>query len=334
MKRFYWITLVLMMFTMCSSGAEWQDVIDNAHSNPSSPSKPQEPSDSDDPADPAEKDVLTIGVFTDSHYSATKEPSNDRHYKKSRQKIADAVATFNEVAVDMTVSLGDIVDNEFEDYDDIAQSLNALTMPFHQILGNHDFVTPFSDDLQAAALITLNIENRYFSIEKYGFRLIFLDGSDIAKYSNSVGSAGYREAESIFDNLKDDGEVNARQYNGAIGKKQQEWLKAQLTDATEKSQTVVCFCHIPFAVDGAGKYTLWNREDMIEMLEEFGCVKALIAGHHHEGGYADDGGFHHITLKGMVVGESTTSYSVIKIHKDQIEIDGYGREEDRKYNFR
>ena len=112
------------------------------------------------------------------------------------------------------------------------------------------------------------------------------------------------------------------------------WLEDELEEATEKSQVVICFCHIPLAVDGAGKYTLWNREDMIDMLEEAECVKAFIAGHHHEGGYADNGGFHHVTLKGMVVGENTTSYSVVKIYKDRLVIDGYGREEDKEYKFR
>lgn len=340
MKKLSSIIVVLLMFTMCSSGAEWQDVIDNAHSNPSTPAKPEgtpdsdESTDSSDPSEPVQPKVLTIGVFTDAHYAAEKAPSNDRYYKESKQKVADAAATFNEEAVDMAISLGDIVDNEFDYFSDIAQPLNSLTMPFYQVLGNHDFVNPFSDDEQAAALQILGIKDRYFSIEKDGFRLIFLDGSDIAKYSNAIGSSGYREAEDIYEMLRDDNEVNARQYNGAIGETQQKWLKNQLNDATEKGQVVICFCHIPLAVDGAGKYTLWNREDMIEMLEEYDCVKAFIAGHHHEGGYADDGGFHNITLKGMVVGENTTSYSVLKIHKDHIEIKGYGREEDKKYNFR
>lgn len=337
MKQFSWIILVLLMFTMCSSGDEWQDVIDKSHSNPSAPAKPEEPTDSEDPATPSEpagESVVTLGVFTDAHYSATKSPSNERYYQNSKKKVADAVAAFNGAAVDMAVSLGDIIDNEYDDYQDIGQALKTLAMPFYQILGNHDFITPFSEEQQAAALQVLGISNRYFSVVKDDFRLIFLDGSDIAKYSNAVGSAGYREAEDIYATLRDDQEENAKAYNGAIGEAQMEWLEDELEEATEKSQVVICFCHIPLAVDGAGKYTLWNREDMIDMLEEAKCVKAFIAGHHHEGGYADNGGFHHVTLKGMVVGENTTSYSIVKIYKDRLVIDGYGREEDKEYKFR
>ena len=65
--------------------------------------------------------VMTLGVFTDTHYSATKPDKAGRLYKASKQKIEEAVEVFNAKEVDMVISLGDIVDNEFDNYADIAQ---------------------------------------------------------------------------------------------------------------------------------------------------------------------------------------------------------------------
>ena len=349
----------MMMFTMCSSGSEWQDVIDKAHNNPSQPappsesenpedpSEPETPTEPEQPEDPSEPDTpaepeapqtpapvksVTIGIFTDAHY-AHKDNSNGRYYTASKQKVKDAVDTFNAQSVDLAVSLGDIVDNEYEYYGDIAAYVDKLNMPKYQVLGNHDFINPFSEDQQNAALKQIGVKERYFSVVKEPFRLIFLDGSDIAMYSHPVASEEYRLAEDIYYTLRDDEEANAKRYNGAIGEKQQKWLENELKDAEAKNQIVFCFCHIPFAIDGAKQYTLWNGEDMVDLISPYKCVKAVIAGHHHEGGYADDGGLHHITLKGMVLGEEN-SYAVITLHEDRIAVVGYGREADKEYKSR
>ena len=277
--------------------------------------------------------VMTLGVFTDTHYSATKPDKAGRLYKASKQKIEEAVEVFNAKEVDMVISLGDIVDNEFDNYADIAQHLNKLKMPFHTILGNHDFIVPFSLQQQNDVFKTLGVSERYFSIVKGKVRLVFLDTSDVAKYSNAAESMNYRQAEAIMSQLKDNCVVNAKNYNGAIGKAQMQWLQAQLNDAALASEKVICFSHIPLDVNDGEKYTLWNREDIVEILKVNSCVKSYIAGHHHVGGYSDAGCIHHIVMKGMVQG-SENSFAVISIYEDRIVIDGYGREDDREYKFR
>ena len=317
--------LITMMFAMCSSGTDmWQNDTEQESTEQESTGAPQQ--------SPHVKDHLSIGIFTDAHY-ARKDDSNGRCYQASKQKIHEAVNTFNQNEVDMVISLGDIVDNQYDWYDDIGRYIDRLTMPKYQVLGNHDFVSPFSQDQFDEALKLLGITQRYFSVVRDGFRLIFLDGSDIATHSCSSDSYEYRQAEDMLEVLKDEGEANAKKYNGAIGEKQQRWLEDELKAATEASQTALCFCHIPLSVDGAKKYTLWNGEDMTDLISSYPCAKAVVAGHHHEGGYADDGGIHHITLKGMVLGEQT-SYAIIKIFKDKLLIDGFGRENDMEYKFR
>ncbi len=302
---------------MCSSGSEWQNIIDDDNSKY--------------PTETITYDVK-LGIITDAHYS-TKGNSAGRYYSASKGKISEAVQAFNNAGVEMAISLGDLVDNEYTDYSDIQVELARLSMPMYKILGNHDFITPYSEEQQAAALKVLGISNRYFSVVQNGVRLIFLDSSDIAMYSHPLESKGYREAEDIFKELKDDLAPNARSYNGAIGPKQMEWLENELKEAQSLSQNVVCLTHIPLALPATGnKYTLWNDEDVIDLLTEYTCVKAVIGGHHHEGGYRLTGNIHHITLKGMVQGEEN-SYSVVHITKNSIRIDGYGRETDNEYRI-
>lgn len=328
MRKFFFMIFLILMCTMCSSGAEWQGVIDKAQTNQGSQPSDTQPSEPSEPSEPA-PEMVSLGIVTDVHY-ADKDVNNDRYYRDSKTKLEAAVGKFNSEGVDMALSLGDIVDNEYGNYGDIGRHLDALTMPLYKVLGNHDFITPFDLEKQNAALQTLGITNRYFSVTKGNFRLLFLDTSDLAMYSHEVGTEEYREAEDIYDELE--GEANARKYNGAIGQAQQKWIEMQLKEAQGASQIVVCFAHIPLYIDGAAKYTLWNGEDILDLLAEYSCVKAFVAGHHHEGGYADNGSIHHITLKGMVLGE-TNSFSIVKLYNDRIVIDGYGRERDVEYKY-
>ena len=314
MKKALIVVIMAILWIKGASGSEWQGIIDGSGQTKSEP-------------------VVTLGVFTDTHYSATKPDKAGRNYMASKQKVEEAVEVFNAKNVDMVLSLGDIVDNEFDDYADIAQYLNRLKMPFHTILGNHDFIVPFSIQQQNNAFKTLGVTDRYFSIVKENVRLIFLDTSDIAMYSNAEESKSYCEAEAILAQLKEACAVNARNYNGAIGTTQMQWLEEQLNEATQASENVVCFSHIPLFVKDGERYTLWNGDDIGEMLKKNTCVKSYIAGHHHVGGYSDAGGIHHIVMKGMVQGPEN-SFAIISIYQDRIVIDGYGREDDREYKFR
>ena len=314
MKKALIVVIMAILWIKGASGSERQGIIDGSGQTKSEP-------------------VVTLGVFTDTHYSATKPDKAGRSYMASKQKVKEAVEVFNARKVDMVISLGDIVDNEFDDYADIAQYLKKLKMRFHTIPGNHDFIVPFSLQQQNEAFKTLGVAERYFSIVKGNVRLIFLDTSDIAMYSNDAESMNYREAETILAQLKEECAVNARNYNGAISKAQMQWLEVQLNEATQASENVICFSHIPIYVNGGERYTLWNGEDIMDIFKMKSCVKSYIAGHHHVGGYSDVGGIHHIAMKGMVQGPEN-SFAIISIYEDRIVIDGYGREEDRKYKFR
>ena len=64
-------------------------------------------------------------------------------------------------------------------------------------------------------------------------------------------------------------------------------------------------------------------------MEAAGNVVAYFNGHHHAGDFAEKNGIYYVNFKGMVETVDTNAYSIIKVYSDRIEIDGYGREQDR-----
>ena len=272
--------------------------------------------------------LFRIGVVTDVHHSATKEATPERCYQASAGKLREAVKTFNEEKVNLVVSLGDLVDNEVDSYSVIDAILDSLDMPVYKIAGNHDYMVPFVQSTQDRIMEMMGIEQPYFSIPVKDYRLIFLDTSEISTHANEKGTDNYIEANDLLQYLKEQEAPNAKKYNGAIGGRQMNWLKKQLKTADKNGEKIICLTHMPL-IPTNGKYSLWNAEDLISILEKWTCVKAVFSGHDHRGGYATDKNIHFITFCGVVQGD-TNSYAIADVYPDKIIIKGYGRETDRE----
>mgnify|MGYP001954750416 CR=1 FL=1 len=67
----------------------------------------------------------------------------------------------------------------------------------------------------------------------------------------------------------------------------------------------------------------------MEELERAGNVVAYFNGHNHAGNYDYQNGIHYVNLEGMVETADTNSYSIVRVYKDRIEIDGFGRQADQ-----
>lgn len=266
--------------------------------------------------------LFSIGVVTDVHYSNRKEPVNNRYYRASEWKLQEAVATFNDAHVDLVVSLGDLIDSDSDSFADIAPVLESSKAPVYRIAGNHDFLVPFDARKQQAALRMMGVGKLYFSVIRDGYRLLFLDGNDIALYAHATGTPQYAQAERIFTELTFEGAANARDYNGAIGSEQQAWLIRELEKATAAGQEVLCFCHMP-VLPLLGRYTLWNNLQIARLLGAWPCVKAYLAGHHHPGGYGAYQNVHYVTFRGMIDGPRN-QYAVVDVYADKLVIRGFG----------
>ena len=214
----------------------------------------------------ADSPVLTIGVVTDLHYCRGREPAKDRYYSLSAEKLSEAVNYFNGQKVDFTVSLGDTFDPDMSSYQDVAGIFANMNNPVYKILGNHDIIAPYGMPRQDSVMVAMGISSPYYSIRTgKGIRCIFIDSNDISFQSTATGSVGRETAQCMLTSLKTAGLPMAAKYNGMLSDRQKKWLEAEI-EAAE-----------------------WDGEQIDSLLQTHANVKAVFAGHHHEGAYFESG---------------------------------------------
>lgn len=267
---------------------------------------------------------IKFGLITDVQY-ADADPSRERIYRGSPAKLETAVKHLNTLGLDFVIHLGDLIDHDYLSFHRVLPLMKRLNAPVAYVLGNHDF--DVDDSFKDGVPGQLGMASRYYDFVMGQWRFIVLDGNDISLHAYVQDSPKYKEASAYLEQLKSLGKTYAKEWNGAVGYEQLGWLRSRLMLATQARQHVIVFCHWP--VFPAELDTLWNPDEVTEVLESFDCVKAYMGGHHHVGGYGIKQGIHYVTFKAMLDGEARTSYSMVNCQSDKIEITGYGDEPSR-----
>lgn len=268
-----------------------------------------------------EKPKLEIGVVPDAQYCDC-EIKGTRYYTNSLDKLKEAAQTFNSEEVDFTVQTGDLIDRNFSSFSDILPIYNTIEGPKYHVLGNHDF--PVTTD---EVVDILGMPNQYYDFKYKNWRFVVLDTNDLSLYANPKGSEKYQQAQEMYNSLKANNEINAQTWNGGVSEEQLSWLRGVLEKAAQRQEKVVVFSHMP--VFPENNHNVWNDEAVIAELEAAGNVIAYFNGHNHAGNYGVKNGIHYVNLKGMVETDDTNSYSIVRVYKDRLEVDGFGRELDR-----
>jgi hypothetical protein len=279
------------------------------------------------------KPQLSLGILSDVQY-ADQEEFKRRHFRKSLEKLDHAVKEMNanRTHLDMVIHLGDLIDHTMEKYLPVVEPiLKQLRYPLFQLLGNHDFLntaeTKFGDIHKM-----LGMPARYYSLTAgpgRSYRLVMLDGNDIALYSTRSGSPERLLAYKWKALLRQRRRKNGQKFNGALGEQQIEWMKQQLSEACNASQRVFIFMHHP--VRPVGEPTnLWNDLEVVPIITAYPCVVAVFNGHAHKFLYD----FHHtkfrdvhfVTFGGMVQ-SPFTSWGLIDVYEKVLHVHGlvFGR---------
>ncbi len=140
-----------------------------------------------------------------------------------------------------------------------------------------------------------------------------------------------KEAEEIFEKLKEANAPNAYAWNGALGSKQLAWVKEELELAKRKKQRVVLFCHFPVMPKNAA-HNLWDDTKLLELINDYSNVVAYFNGHTHKAHYQKENNIHHLAFEGMVE-QDTNAFAIVSVYDDRLEIKGFGRELDRVLEF-
>lgn len=270
-----------------------------------------------------EKPIITFGVVADVQY-ADYNPGPSRYYRGSIAKLREAVMQFKSDSAEFIVSMGDLIDKDFDSFKPVLDILASSGLKTYHITGNHDFSVN-NNQKNRLPLTDLN-GARYYSFTKDKFKFIFLDGNDVSLYG-ATSRKTEQEANDLLTLMKSRGEKNALDWNGGIGSVQMNWLENELTAAEKNNEKVFLFCHFPISPLNA--HNLLNYREVLELIGKYPGVKAWFAGHNHEGNYAKTGSIYHVTFKGMVETEKQNSFAIIRIYSNRIEINGYGREVSR-----
>jgi len=270
---------------------------------------------------------IKFGVFADCQY-ADKDASGTRYYKNSLTKIDECIITFNKhKKLKFVAGLGDLIDDDFKSFDSVQPILDKSKYNIYQVVGNHDLAV--AEDKLDLVPENLGMQKAYYSFSMGDWHFIFLNGSEL--FYHSPDTKIKAESKKLIDQLTLENKPNNKEWNGGIGKEQLTWLDNELSEAQNTSRKVVIFCHYPLLPLEA--HTLWNSEEVLEILQKYQCVKMYMNGHNHAGEYDFRYGIHFITMQGMVETENSNSFAVVTLYKNQIKIDGYGREPDRILTF-
>jgi len=269
---------------------------------------------------------LVFGVIADPQY-ADADPKWTRFYRNSLAKLETAVADLNTQPLEFVTTLGDLIDRDFKSFAAVMPVYAKLRHPHFPVCGNHDFEVADAD--KGKVLETMGLEKPYYSVIRGAWHFLFLDGTDVALWRQPSDHPGTVDAMKVLEKLVSEGVAQAKEWNGAVGKGQMDWIKAELDAAKEAGRRVIVFNHYPVFPAGLD-LNLWNAGELVSLFEKYGNIAAYMNGHNHAGNYGKHGGCHYVNFKGMVETETETAYAIVKCFADRLEIEGTGLEPDRR----
>jgi 3',5'-cyclic AMP phosphodiesterase CpdA len=274
--------------------------------------------------------LFRFGIVADPQYAA-REPhaGMDRYYENSPAKLAAAIDAFNAEDLSFVMTLGDIIDRDFANFDDILPVYQRLRHETFFLLGNHDFAVAPEDLGNVAGRVGL--QSAHYSFARHGFRFMILDGNEVSTFAPPQGHPHRALAAERLAALKASGAANAQTWNGSLSDEQFAWLGRELDAAEAAGERVIVMNHYP--VYPLSEHSLWDAERVVELLTAHDGVAAYLCGHNHVGNYGKAGGCHFVNFKGMVDTEKDNTFAIADVFEDRIEIRGFGREESRILRF-
>jgi len=282
-----------------------------------------------------EPPLLRLGVIGDVQYANVQDGSSysgesTRYYRNTLKVLDAAVKYWNAENVDYVVQMGDLIDGKNAGKASEAAlatvfaSLAKSTVPRYDLIGNHELYNWPRKDVVNVGLAhgatpwgqTVGGAESFYSSVVLGDRweAVFMDSFEVALIGHRESHPWHKEAVTLmqqnnpgvlreghrdwYDQIPTE-KLRFTPLNGGMSPGQLDWLEKTLEAASAAGRKVIVFMHIPIYEPAASPKTmLWNATAALDIVQKYPqCVVAVIAGHHHSGGYAvDPVGIHHVTM--------------------------------------
>ncbi|MGV1751418.1 metallophosphoesterase [Agrobacterium sp. CG674] len=274
--------------------------------------------------------LFSFGIVADPQYAdIPPRPEMGRYYAESPAKLSQAIEVFNAHDLAFVVTLGDIIDRGWENFDAILAPYGKLRHRSVLLPGNHDFAV--APEYLAQVHERLGMSSPWYDFVVGYVRFVVLDGSDVSTFAPPLGDARRDLAAQRLEGLKQAGAINAHDWNGSFSDTQLAWLGQTLAAADAAGETAILFCHYPLYPQNA--HNMWDAPDILVLLAAHPSAKAWFCGHNHVGNYASLGHTHFLNFKGMVDTPDENTFAIADVYGDRIDIRGFGREESRTLTF-
>lgn len=270
--------------------------------------------------------LFSFGIVADPQYAdADPRPEMGRYYAESPKKLAEAIDAFNSEELAFVVTLGDIIDRGFANFDAILSVYDGLRHPSVMLPGNHDFAVAPEHLPTIHARLGMKAPWHDFAIGE--IRFVVLDGNEVSLFAPPPGDPRRVLAQDRLKHLQEVGAINAQDWNASLGDEQFEWLRSVLQKADAAGEKVVVLCHYPIYPENA--HNMWDAPRILDLLRSHPSVAAWFSGHNHDGNYGLLGNTHFVNFKGMVDTPDQNTFAIADVFADLIAIRGFGREADR-----
>jgi predicted phosphodiesterase len=268
--------------------------------------------------------IFRFGVVADPQYAPI-APSGTRYFSNTLWKLSEAIKVFNREDLAFVVTLGDIIDREWDSYAHLLPLYKALAHPNFFVLGNHDYYV--AGDYLNSVLQTLGLRRAYYDFAGGGHRFIVIDGNEISLFANAKGTENYAAANQRISAMKAAGACNAHDVNGGISDEQFAWIQQVMNKAKAAGERVIVMGHYP--IYPVNYHNLWDDARLVDLLTSYDNFLLYINGHNHAGNFGAIGSRYFVNFKGMVETPDTTAYSIVEVYDSRIEIRAFGTEEPR-----
>ncbi|SSC69687.1 unnamed protein product [Ciceribacter sp. T2.26MG-112.2] len=270
--------------------------------------------------------LLRFGLIADPQYAPIEPNARlNRHYAQSLEKLEAAIAQFNGEALDFVVTLGDVIDRDWENFDRVLPLYETLRHTHHILPGNHDFAV--AADRLAEVYARLGMTAPYHDFVVKGVRLILTDGNEVSLFAPPLDDPRRVEAAERLAALTAAGAANAQMWNAGMSATQVAWLGERLRQADKAGERAIVFGHYP--LHPASDHNLWGAEEVSALIAASPAAIGYFCGHNHAGNYGLLNGTHFVNIKGMVDTFDENAFAIVAVHADRIEITGFGREVSR-----